>query len=48
MRSYRGGPTRDDPDMQELSAYIPRVFDMIADNLECYLRDSERGETEPA
>ena len=46
MRYYHGGPSRDDPDMRELSTYIPRVFDKIADNLECYLEQLERGETE--
>jgi hypothetical protein len=47
LRSYHGGPIRDDPDMKELSTYIPRVFDKIADNLGFYLRQLEQGETEP-
>jgi hypothetical protein len=47
MRCYHGGPTRDDPDMNELSTYVPRVFDKIADNLECYLEQLEEGKIEP-
>jgi hypothetical protein len=43
MRSYHGGPSRDDPDVQELSEYIPRIFDKIAKNLECHLKDLEQG-----
>ena len=41
MRSYHGGPTRDNPDMNEIAEYLPRVFDKIADNLGCYLREIE-------
>lgn len=37
MREYHGGPLHDDPDMAELSAYVPRVFDKIAGNLKCYV-----------
>jgi hypothetical protein len=44
MRNYHGGPIQDDPDMKELSTYIPRVFDKIADNLECYLKQLEQGD----
>lgn len=46
MRNYHGGPLCDDPDMKELSAYLPRVFDKIADNLECYIGQLERDEIE--
>ncbi len=45
MRHYHGGPAHDNPDMQELSMYIPRVFEKIADNTKCYLEQLERGET---
>jgi len=41
MRSYHGGPTRDNPDMKEIAEYLPRVFDKIADSLGCYLREIE-------
>lgn len=44
MRHYHGGPLHDDPDMVELSAYVPSVFDKIADNLKCYLDQLERGD----
>ena len=46
MRKYHGGPLHENPDMEELSTYLPRVFDKIADNLKCYLEQLERGETE--
>jgi len=45
MRYYHGGPHNDNPSMKELATYLPRVFEKIADNLECYLKDLERGET---
>lgn len=45
MRHYHGGPTHDNPDMRELSMYVPAVFDKIADNLKCYLEQLENGET---
>ena len=44
MRNYHGGPLHDNPSMEELSEYLPRVFDKIADNLKCYVEDL-RGET---
>jgi hypothetical protein len=47
MRNYHGGPSHDNPDMEEFSTYLPRVFDKIADNLRCYIDQLERGETEP-
>lgn len=46
MRNYHGGPLSDNPDMEELSMYLPRVFDKIADNLKHYIDQLERGETE--
>jgi len=45
MRNYHGGPLHDNPSMEELSEYLPRVFDKIADNLKCYLEHLERGDT---
>jgi len=45
MRHYHGGPCGDDPDMKEFAAYLPQVFEKIADNLRCYLEELERGET---
>lgn len=45
MRNYHGGPSRDNPDMKEISEYLPRVFEKIADNLRYYLEQLERGET---
>jgi hypothetical protein len=41
MRHYHGGPSTDNPSMQELAAYIPQVFEKISSNLECYLRQFE-------
>ncbi|MBI4634281.1 MAG: hypothetical protein HY742_10370 [Deltaproteobacteria bacterium] len=46
MRNYHGGPSHDNPEMEEISRYLPQVFDKIAGNLKCYLEDLERGKTE--
>lgn len=46
MRQYHGGPSSDNPTMEELSGYIPRVFEKIAGNLECYIEHLEKGELE--
>lgn len=42
MRYYHGGPSHDHPSMEELASYLPRVFEKIASNLECYVQDLER------
>jgi hypothetical protein len=46
MRNYHGGPTSDNPNMKEISEYLPRVFDKIADNLKCCVDQLERNKTE--
>jgi hypothetical protein len=45
MRYYHHGPKSDNPSMQELCLYIPRIFNKIAENLDCYLRQLENNET---
>jgi len=45
MRHYHGGPAHDNPDMNEISMYIPMVFEKISSNLECCVRQLENGET---
>jgi len=45
MRCYHGGPCHDNPDMAELAHYVPQVFDKIASNLECYLKQLHQDET---
>lgn len=42
MRHYHGGPSHDNPDMKELSLYVPQVFEKVASNLECYLKQLEQ------
>ena len=42
MRTYHGGPSHDNPSMRELAGYLPRVFEKIADNIECYLKQLEQ------
>lgn len=37
MRYYHGGPSNEDPDIEEISVYLPRVFEKISDNLRCYI-----------
>lgn len=44
MRYYHGGPNSNSPSFDELASYFPRVFDKIADNLECYIKDLESNE----
>lgn len=44
LRNYHGGPCNDDPAMAELALYVPQVFEKIANNLECYLKQLERDE----
>ncbi len=41
MRYYHGGPASDDLTMDTFVKYIPAVFDKIAGNLECYVKDLE-------
>ena len=43
MRYYHGGPPEDNPDMEVIVRYVPQVFEKIASNLECYLKDLEEG-----
>jgi hypothetical protein len=45
IRYYHLRPCRDNPDMAELSLYVPQVFEKIASNLECYLKRLEQDET---
>lgn len=42
MRHYHGGPCHDDPSMEDLAFYVPKVFEKIAENLECYLKELEQ------
>ncbi len=44
MRQYHGGPQADNPSFKEFASYFPNVLEKIADNLECYVRDLEKGE----
>ncbi len=44
MRYYHGGPVTDDAKFSDLVPYLPRVFEKIANNLECYLKQLERNE----
>lgn len=45
MRHYHRGPLHDNPDMEDISEYLPRVLDKIASNLMCYIESLEHGET---
>ena len=40
-RNYHGGPIGDAVGFGELIPFLPRVFEKIADNLECYLKELE-------
>ncbi len=43
MRYYHGGPKSDNPSFEEFARYFPMVFNKISKNLECYIKDLERG-----
>ncbi len=45
MRYYHGGPRHDNPDIVEILSYVPMVFNKIASNLECYLKQLEQNNT---
>jgi len=45
MRNYHSGPNSDSPSFGELAMYFPMVFEKIAGNLECYLKDLENNKT---
>jgi hypothetical protein len=42
LREYHGGPCTDEPTLDDLMPLVPRVFEKIAGNLECYVKDLER------
>jgi len=44
MRSYYGGPSSNSPSFEELSRYFPMVFEKVASNLNCYLKDLENNQ----
>jgi hypothetical protein len=41
MRYYHGGPSQANPTFKDLIPYLPMVFEKIASNLECYVKDLE-------
>jgi hypothetical protein len=43
MRYYHGGPLESEPKFDDLIFYLPMVFEKIAENLECYVRNLESG-----
>lgn len=42
-RYYHGGPVGNDAKFSDLVPYLPNVLSKIAENLECYLEDLEKG-----
>ena len=42
MHHYHGGPCHDNPNITELSLYVPQILEKIACNLECYLKQLEQ------
>lgn len=45
LRNYHGGPASGDPSFEDLLPYLPMVFEKVADNLECYLKQLEAEES---
>jgi hypothetical protein len=41
LRYYHGGLVQESPTFQDMVPFLPRVFEKVADNLECYLRQLE-------
>ena len=41
MSYYHSGPAGDRPSFQDMLIYLPAVFEKIAGNLECYLKELE-------
>lgn len=44
LRYYHGGPVAASPRFGDVVPLLPAVFAKIADNLECYVKQLERGE----
>ncbi len=44
LRYYHGGPNTETPTFSDIVPFLPRVFEKIADNLECYLKQLENNE----
>lgn len=44
LRYYHGGPSNPAPTFDDIVPLLPRVFDKIADNLACYLKQLEGDE----
>ncbi len=45
MKYYHGGPSDPNPTFKDLIPYLPMVFEKIASNLECYVKDLEAKKT---
>jgi len=45
MRYYHGCPANADPSFEDLLPYLPQVFEKVAGNLECYLKQLETEES---
>lgn len=43
LRHYHGGPSQSQPTFGDIGHFLPRVYEKIADNLECYLKSLENG-----
>lgn len=43
-RNYHGGPAPGDERFESIVPYLPKIFDKISGNLECYLEQLEGGE----
>jgi hypothetical protein len=41
LRFYHGGPSRDAPTFVDIEPLLPMVFEKIAGNLECYVKQLE-------
>jgi hypothetical protein len=45
MRDYHGGPAGANPSFEDLLPFLPQVFEKVASNLECYLKELEAGKS---
>lgn len=42
LRYYHGGPQTEQCTFLDITPYLPAVFEKVASNLECYLKDLEQ------
>lgn len=47
MRQYHGGPISDNPSLEDIQHYLPKVLEKVSGNLECYIQELEKDTLTP-